>query len=516
MKHNLITYTMTAMLGIALTACNEKPAPEQSQEPFQIEVYDITSVMATVEVEPLDKAAAYYMDILSESDFTQTQEYGFDDYMTYLVEKLMNEQDKGRKEVVEMISSYGNDGFIVTTLTPETKYYAVAVGIDEDGKTTTEVVYQEFSTTEVRKSENTLKVSASEIGTSSATINVDASNKDPYILAIEPYTVTEGLSDAEIAEFIIKDNMAWGGIEQMICTGDISEKFEGKPGWEYEAIVFGYADGLTTTDVTRVKFSMDEGAAPESCTFGYAQEFGEFEMYLSVKPSDNSVVYVSNVIAASDLAALTAAEGNVNAALTANLEFLIEEIIADCGSRARAIDIITMTGELDYSLKFKNSTDYVMWAVPVTQDGIPAAEFSYSEAFTTPAETLSDASLTLKSHAYYNGSELAEMYPDIFASAKGYAVVDMTVEASETAVSWWSYVALEDLTDRSRETIIKNLISAPTEANLTRQLVLAYWGTNTIMGVAQDADGKYGELLLQVVDLTKENAAPASELVLPE
>lgn len=73
---------------------------------------------------------------------------------------------------------------------------------------------------------------------------------------------------------------------------------------------------------------------------------------------------------------------------------------------------------------------------------------------------------------------------------------------------------MEDLTDRSREVIIKNLLQAPTEANLTRQLIPAFWGTNTIMGVAQDSAGAYGPLMLQVIELTKEDATPASELLL--
>ena len=91
--------------------------------------------------------------------------------------------------------------------------------------------------------------------------------------------------------------------------------------------------------------------------------------------------------------------------------------------------------------------------------------------------------------------------------------MDLEVEPSASAVQWWSYIALEDLTDRSREVIIKNVLSAPTEQGLTRQLIVAYWGVNTIMGVAQDADGAYGELMLEVIDLKKDGVSPASELV---
>lgn len=82
-------------------------------------------------------------------------------------------------------------------------------------------------------------------------------------------------------------------------------------------------------------------------------------------------------------------------------------------------------------------------------------------------------------------------------------VMNIVVEPSAEAVSWRSYIALEDLTDRSREV-----------DNLTRHFVEAHWGVNTIMGVAKDSDDVYGPLMLEVVNLNKEEASPASELIL--
>ena len=81
------------------------------------------------------------------------------------------------------------------------------------------------------------------------------------------------------------------------------------------------------------------------------------------------------------------------------------------------------------------------------------------------------------------------------------------MEPSDDAVEWWSYIALDDLTDRARAVIINNLLIAPTQKNLTSQLIACYWGTNTIMGVAKDAEGNYGPLLMEVIELSKEGAA---------
>lgn len=507
-----------AVIFAAFCGCNsdKKPAAQEpdGKEPFTIKVYDISAISATVDVEPADKNAPYYMDIINASDYAQTQKYGFDDYLTWLLEKLVEDNQVTKEEAIEMISSFGNDSFITTTLVPDQKYYAVAVGIDENGMSCTDVVAQEFSTDKVEMSRNSFEVSIPECGTSTATIHITTANDDPYIVAIEPSNTTKDLDGQELADYIIQNNIAWGGLDAMTYSSDADVKHTGKAGWDYEVIVFGYSGGFTTTEVTRYPFKMQTGGDPESCTFTFGYEFGTFEMNLTAVPSDNSVVYIGNVIQAGILEGLTAATGSREEALKTVMEDLVDGLIADCGTRERVIDLISLMGSLDYSLKFKPSTDYIQWVVPVDQMGNTTAAFSCSEVFTSPAEVLSKASLTLKSCKWYNGSELAELYPEQFKSAKGYAVIDMTVEASEEAVNWWSYAAMEDLTDRTREVIIKNVTSAPTEPCMTRQLITAYWGVNTIMGVAQDADGVYGPLMLHVIDLTKDGASAASEFEL--
>lgn len=45
------------------------------------------------------------------------------------------------------------------------------------------------------------------------------------------------------------------------------------------------------------------------------------------------------------------------------------------------------------------------------------------------------------------------------------------------------------------------------------QLLAVYWDENTICGVAADAEGNYGPVIRQMVNLTKEGASPAGELI---
>lgn len=492
------------------TEGEEQEKPKEAQ--FKIKVYDVSSISATVEVEPVDATAPYYTDILPESDFNQTLKYGFDDYMKWLLESMSKKHGKTTAEVIEMISSHGNDGFIMTTLEPESVYYAVAVGIDETGMTSTDVVYEKFTTLKEEESVNTFTISAHQITTNSAKLKIETDNNDPYIFAIESKGNTEGLTDKELTDYIIQSNMAWGGLDQMTYTGTKIIDHVGMAGWEYEAIAFGYNDGSVTTEVVRLPFKMEEGGDPAACRFEFAQDFDTFEMHLSVTPSDNSVVYVSNIIKKSDLDVLMDIHSALDLALGENLEMMIEELIEDCETRARVMDIIVLMESQQYTLKFEPGTEYVQWAVPVNQDGTLAASFSVSEAFKAPEEEISDAALTVKNYTVYDGSELAVLYPDEFKGAKGYAVVDLIVEPDGQASKWWSYIVMEDLSNRSRETIIKNVQMAPTQPNLIRQLIIAYWGTNTIFGVAQDSEGVYGPLLLQIINLDKNKVTPATQL----
>ncbi len=479
--------------------------------PFKLRVYDVSAVTATVEVEPADAKSPYYMDIITASNYEQARIHGFDDYMSYVLENLEGQFGKSRKEIVEMITSYGNDGFIVTTLIPESRYYAFAVGINEEGMTTTEPVFQEFTTSEAETSANTLAITASDITSTTVKLMVEASTEDPYIFAVEPVSCLEGMSDEEIADYIIQSNIAWGGLDEITYSGSINTDYLGKAGWEYAAVAFGYENGSVTTDVSKTIFRLDDSGAPEDCTFAFGQEFEGWEMRVSITPSDDSVVYICNYIKKSDLDALTVATGNVQSAFKECLETLIEDMIADLGTRARVVDLISTMGAQEFTTKFEYSTEYIQWAVPVDQDGRPTAGFSFSEIFTSPEEKFSDATLTLKSYRVFNGDDLAALYSE-FKSAKGYAVVELVVEPSPEAVEWRSYIAMEDISDRSREVVIKNLEIAPTQNNLTVQYITAFWGTNTIMGVAKDAAGDYGDLLLEVINIDKHNVVPAELL----
>ncbi len=521
MKYLSLFKTLLASVLLLAVACGDNPAPEvvppnvdppqppaPAEAPFEVRVLDVTAVMATVEVEPLDKTAGYYMDVLSEHNFKEAEKSGIDSYLQWMIANLTESMDMTFEEVMEMITSYGSDGFYLTTLLPDMNYYAIAVGINEQGMATTEVVSVPFRTQPAPKSENTFDVNIVESESGNHTFEITPSNEDPYVCAIYPCIVTGEIPDDEIASYVISNNMAWGAIEQITHTGPATVRDTEKSGWEYELIVFGYAEGLATTEVQRHRVTAPAGGDPAACGFDFTLTFEDFKMYPRVSPTDGSIVYICDVMEEEYYQAMLQQFNSSEEALAANLEAMIEMYVAELGGRGPVVEMLTLMGPIRYEMRFKALTEYRQWAVAVDSNGKPAAPFVLSEKVMSPDDVTSDVELKLKGYTCYNGTDLYNLDPETYKGFKGFAAVALEVEPSEGAAEWWSYIALEDLTDRPRATIINNLLLAPTEKNATTQLIACYWGTNTIMGVAKDADGNYGPLLMEVIELSKDTAAP--------
>lgn len=513
MKRFLLLATLLPVLFLAGCSSSDPVEPQNQpivnppEAPFTIDVKDVTATMVTVEVTPLNAEAGYYMDVLSESNYLEAQRSGIDSYLIWMVGNLTESMEIELAEAIRMMTSYGNDGFYLTSLKPDSNYYALAVGIDEKGLSTTEVVAVPFRTLPAPQSENEIDVTITGPEEGRFTVDVTTTNEDPYVITSYPTTITGEISDEEIAAWVISNNMAWGAIEQITYVGDQTLYEGGKSGWEYEVIVFGYSAGMATTPAIRKRFAVPEGGDPQACSFAMNLEFKDFDMIATVAPSDHSVVYISDVMEEEYYQALLAKFSDPQQALAENLEAMISAYIAELGSRAKVVDMIATMGPLHYTMRYRAVTEYRQWCVPVDAQGNPTAPFSVGEKFMSPNEVRSDAALTLKGWTYYNGTDLYHLDPEKYKGFKGFAAVAIEVEPSDDAVEWWSYIALDDLTDRARAVIINNLLIAPTQKNLTSQLIACYWGTNTIMGVAKDAEGNYGPLLMEVIELSKEGAA---------
>ena len=76
---------------------------------------------------------------------------------------MMEQQEMTREEAVKAITSYGNDAYTARGLEPGAKYWAVAVGIDADGHTTTKPTAEAFTAQTAPESTNTFEIATTAI-----------------------------------------------------------------------------------------------------------------------------------------------------------------------------------------------------------------------------------------------------------------------------------------------------------------------------------------------------------------
>lgn len=156
--------------------------------------------------------------------------------------------------------------------------------------------------------------------------------------------------------------------------------------------------------------------------------------------------------------------------------------------------------------------------VAIDQKGVPVAPFIISETYTVEENTAALAEVSIDSYAWYDDAELAQLDPINFAGFEEYAVLLLKVSHNDKAAHWWTGCFMGDLSnpdEYSDRSIINNLVTygIPEFKDAVDQLLAVYWDENTICGVAADAEGNYGPVIRQMVNLTKDGASPAGELI---
>lgn len=539
-----LMFWMFALLLAGNIACSdsntEEPAPnpgngpEEPVEPedpksdltFEIELLSVGAVTVDVLVKPSISDVRYYTDVINEEGYRQIMEDDggdIDVYLQWQLNRLVEEYGMTFDGAIRAISSAGEYGYLLGSLKPESVYYAFAVGFDEDGYSTSEVEWVRFETKAKEMSDNEISIEVTGTGEGYADVSVTATvEEDPYLLCIIPKNISRDMTEDQIIGWVISENssMFAGGLEAITHYGNYTgREGEAKPGWEYEVVAFGYKDYYATTAVTRVTAKLGEGGDPANCTFQKSIRFDDFTMNISFTPSDNNVVYICDAIKEDYLQDIMASFNcTIEEALLKNLEAMYQTHLPSYPNLGGVVNLVTTNGRINWEVRYEPERTYRLWAVAVNQDGTPAGAFDYSEPVTAPKYEISDvANLTLTGWQYYRGTDLNALYPDLVPNnMKIYAYVAWEVEPSDGSVEWWSYVYNANLTDYLRPTLIANLLNAPTEPNATVQLAACYYGEATIWGVAKDAEGLYGPIMIQVVDLDKEKAAEVPTDLVPE
>lgn len=218
------------------------PQTDPNQLTFKVSVSNITPTTAEITVSPSNETKSYFSDIVTDADWLESQKHGFDDYLQYFIEVVMMEQQEmTREEAVKAITSYGNDAYTARGLEPGAKYWAVAVGIDADGHTTTKPTAEAFTAQTAPESTNTFEIATTAITQTGASITVTPSNSDVYFLDVLSADIQSQVpTGTDYQKYLIDRYFGWGMLDMYLHEGPFTyEAKELNPGWEYQIAVFG-------------------------------------------------------------------------------------------------------------------------------------------------------------------------------------------------------------------------------------------------------------------------------------
>ena len=514
---------MAVVTMVAGVACSDEGGINGGEDKsvFDIKIYEITAVGADVEIAPIDYEGGYYFDALNEESYNYFKIAGFQKFIDNEVSKRMVTYNISKSEALESMLSYSNDGFTFMTLYPDTKYYVVAMGVDEEGVLSTDVIVKSFNTNNVEQSKNTFDITIGEISYNGAAFDVKPSvARDKYFVDVWNKAIVDELGDKEFIKYCVDVYQSMGMMDMKCTMGakSYSNTGEYQPGRDYYVVAFGFDDGYPTTGLTKKQFSTTGGEGAANCTFQMEVTNVRYDRAtISVLPSDRYCVYATDLIRKDELEQLMAAESlTQQQALARVLSNLLDTVQSDLQiTRAEATEVITFygaaedntTGKHEYTRAYlKEQTEYIAWAVTVDTYGKPLSQFVVSEPFTTPKEVVSTAKATVSVKKYFDGAMLSSAgYPD------SQAVVPITVEVSDNAAHWYVALYANDITDASRQTIISNLMRSGRQ-DVSPFVTTSVWNTEvTAVAIAVDADGNFGEPSFQVFTCRKADAAPASE-----
>lgn len=138
-------------------------------------------------------------------------------------------------------------------LDANTEFILWAFGMDDEALMNTTPEFYNFTTGNVKASENTFVLSVPELHPRKATVKVETTNDDSYIATLVAGDRFEGNTDAEIMEYILEN------FTVQYINGTMSDTATGLvPSTEYELLVFGAQAGAPTTELSRLKFTTAE------------------------------------------------------------------------------------------------------------------------------------------------------------------------------------------------------------------------------------------------------------------
>ena len=199
-----------------------------------------------VRTSPTDKELSYYFEPLPGSVYEDAGNEPEAVLQDMLASYLQYYGDAATAFAELAMTGDGNRNYDITEYA-EAEFHVVGAGIDAALGITTEVEHVVLSV-DVPVSDNTFDISIVGKTQSSIVVSVVPSNSDQYAIILQDKETVDAMSGVSLRRFLlglVTDNS--------LCTGEETMTYEKNivPSHDYTVLVFGYEDGLMTTDVSR-------------------------------------------------------------------------------------------------------------------------------------------------------------------------------------------------------------------------------------------------------------------------
>ena len=247
-----------------------------------------------VRTSPTDKELSYYFEPLPGSVYEDAGNEPEAVLQDMLASYLQYYGDAATAFAELAMTGDGNRNYDITEYA-EAEFHVVGAGIDAALGITTDVEHVVLSV-DVPVSDNTFDVSIVEKTQSRIVVSVVPSNSDQYAIILQDKETVDAMSGVSLRRFLlglVTDNS--------LCTGEETMTYEKNivPSHDYTVLVFGYEDGLMTTDVSREDVRTPDPEAVPDLEFTFnINPTGPQEAEVEIIPSNQSAAYFYDVVTA--------------------------------------------------------------------------------------------------------------------------------------------------------------------------------------------------------------------------
>lgn len=538
LEYYLYAYGLTEQ-GEVLTKMDKlsfaAEALDHTETTFEIELTEITFDTAKVKITPSDNNALYFVNVFSEDRY---QEFGGNEEAFLAQLAYVRDYYIGKGATVEQIVANlalaGEHELVFDELTPDKKHYAYVIGVDREFFANTGATVEEFMTQSAEKADLTFEIELDAVTYEGATGKITPSNDtDGYIYSVQlAEAITWYENEEEFINSIILDLDYWyGGAENSLHFGPSEFNYTGLfPETEYIVCCFGWNQAPTTGLTTYTFTTEAANGNPEEFTATFStQNLTHNSVDVTISPS-NGCNYFFDWCEVDLFNEKVAELGSRDAAAAYFIEEEIEFGAEWFGDRLEyLIEMGAMLGTCTYPIyDLTPDTEYLLFAMPLdlTTGEIASEKAAFGESFRTLQKVVSDALVTFEFGDIYDGSELAKLDPANFLSCTGFAVMPYKVVANETAAYWYTgfydydmseWIDANDPDDDIYTELITwgwDVESDLVSLNRTEGVAVMTWDMIfTFLGIAEDEEGNFGHGTMETITPTKDQIAPAEELL---